>query len=110
MISKDRRLVILTELRELTEALLQAALSLQSKTMEELNIRRSDLLFNLQVALQTPLPEDLDLREAMMEEATALNRLETRLSHVAGLVLETFEHLAPHHPVSTYGASGHLTG
>ena len=73
MISNDRRIRILVELRELTERQLSAARELNGTAMRELNELRSDHLFNLQVAMQAPMPNDQELKQALIDEVKRLH-------------------------------------
>ena len=109
MIPNDRRLLLITELRELTERQLMAARKLDVETMQQLNEMRSDHLFNLEVALQDPVPEDTLLKQALVSEVKALQQIEMRLIQVSEIVLATFEHLTPYASPQTYGAAGRLT-
>jgi hypothetical protein len=72
VIPTDRRLQLIKELRELTERQLMAARRLDVETMQQLNELRSDHLFNLEVALQDPVPEDTTLKEEIVSEVKAL--------------------------------------
>ena len=110
MISNDRRIQILVELRELTERQLSAARELNGTAMRELNELRSDHLFNLQVAMQAPMPNDQELKQALIDEVKRLQAVEERLTRITELVLQTFEQMTPYSAATTYGASGRLSG
>jgi hypothetical protein len=110
LIHDDRRLQLIIELREFTERQICAARSLDNEAMQNLNELRSDHLFNLQVSLQDPPPQDPELKRALMEEARALQSAEERLTRITQLVLQTFEQMTPYTPAKTYGASGRLSG
>lgn len=107
----DSRLALLQRLIALTDAQLTAARQLNGAAMFELNERRADVLFSLQVALQEPLDDGDPLRQSIADEAVRLRRLERRLTHVATLVLQTLERVTPtpHRPPTTYGSTGRLT-
>ena len=109
MIPTDRRLQLIKELREFTERQLMAARRLDVETMQQLNELRSDHLFNLEVALQDPVPEDTTLKEEIVSEVKALQQLEMRLIQVSEIVLRTFEQMTPYASPQTYGAAGRLT-
>jgi hypothetical protein len=106
----DRRYRLLTELRELTERQIVAARSLDNEAMQNLNELRSDHLFNLQVAIQAPPPQDLEEKRVLIEEVRRLQSAEDRLTRITELVLTTFEQMTPLTPTQTYGASGRLSG
>ena len=110
MIHNDRRLQLIIELRELTERQIRAARELDNEAMQNLNELRSDHLFNLQVALQAPPPQDASLKETLIQEVRALQVAESRLTRITELVLQAFEQLTPFTPAKTYGASGRLSG
>jgi hypothetical protein len=103
-------LQLLVELRELTERQVRAARELDNEAMQNLNELRSDHLFNLQVALQAPPPQDPSLKQALIQEVKALQVAESRLTRITELVLQTFEQMTPFTPAKTYGASGRLSG
>jgi hypothetical protein len=106
----DLRLDLLQRLCDLTERQLDAARRLDGKAMFDLLERRTDVLFSLRVAMQDPLPDDVELRATLADEARRLRHLERRLTHVAGLVLHTLERITPTPaPPPTYAATGRMT-
>jgi hypothetical protein len=107
----DRRLELLQQLRAVTELQLDAAKKLDGARLDKLNAERTDLIFELQLASQDPLPEDTAMRQALATEAKALRQLEERLAKVAGTVVETLDHLVPRPDANAkrYSRSGRLS-
>lgn len=101
-------LSLLTELCRVTEAQLRAARTLDGERLAALNQERSDLLFDLQVAMQDELPTDPVLRQQAADQARQLTLLEYRLRAVAGSVNHILEQVLPRSPAPTYGRSGRV--
>lgn len=109
--SADERLHLLATLRQLTERQIDAARRLDGEAMAAINAARSETLFDLQVALQEPPPEEPALRSALAELASDVVRLERRLTHIVATTLNALGQLAPaSRPTSTptYRPSGLL--
>jgi hypothetical protein len=85
-----------------------AARRLDGASLADLNSRRSDLMFELQVILQERLPQSESLRELLQEEARTLRLLEDRLARVAGGVSQVLAAASPDRPTDTYGRSGRM--
>lgn len=95
---------LVTQLRDVTEAQLDAALRLDGKELDRLNRQRTDVLFELQIALQrTPSDDD---RTLITREARRLSELEVRLARVASSVVHALDRVIPRSPPVTYGRNG----
>ena len=68
----DSRLTLLGQLIDVTERQIQAARTLRHGDLDELNALHSDLLFQLTVAMQEPLPMDQVVLDAIREKAPIL--------------------------------------
>ena len=80
----DSRLTLLGQLIEVTERQIDAARTLRHGDLDALNLTHSDLLFQLTVAMQEPLPEDPVALAAIREKAHELGRSQERLATLAG--------------------------
>ena len=102
----DSRLTLLGQLIECTE---DAAMNLR-QDLDALNSTHSDLLFQLTVAMQEPLPEDPVALAAIREKAHELGRSQERLATLAGSVVSILERANPMAVSSTnlYAKSGRL--
>ncbi len=92
----------------MTEAQLVAARTLDGGTLAALNQERSDLLFDLQVAMQDEHTDDLTLRQQAADQAKQLTLLEYRLRAVAGSVNHVLAAVLPSTPAPTYGRHGRV--
>ncbi|MEN0065227.1 MAG: hypothetical protein AAGA48_23990 [Myxococcota bacterium] len=91
-------------LAELTEQHVAAAVALDAATVAAMARRRVDLLFELDIALQSkPTLTDAQRRETK-QQTERLARAEQRLAHVIGHVLTVLTPTVP----SVYGRTGRL--
>jgi len=99
------RLAELVEtLADLTEKHVAAAVALDSTRVTSLSRLRSDLLFELDIALQSkPSLTDAQRRE-VRRQTERLARAEQRLAHVIGHVLTVLTPTVP----TVYGRTGRL--
>ena len=102
-------LVLAECLCDVTEAQIESAKQLNGEELQELNQRRSDLLFELHVALQGNQEFEPTVREQLTEQAMRLKKAETRLTRIAGIVASSLEGVAPTSNPQTYGRRGRLT-
>ena len=98
------------QLRELTESQIEAAKKLDGESLQKLNGLRSDLLFQLRVALDEIPFEESDVDDDFRKELRNLRTAEERLAAIAGTIVETIDVLSPIGPTQTYGRSGRLQG
>jgi hypothetical protein len=106
----DSRLPLLGQLIAVTEAQISAARTLQHHELDSLNAVHSDLLFQLTVAMQEPLPEDQAILDAIRDEARVLGTVQERLATLAGSVVSILERANPAAmpPTNVYARSGRL--
>ena len=106
----DSRLILLDQLIDVTERQIQAARTLRHGDLDELNALHSDLLFQLTVAMQEPLPMDQLVFDAIREKARDLGRSQERLATLAGSVVSILERANPAAvaPANVYAKSGRL--
>ena len=106
----DSRLTLLGQLIDVTERQIQAARTLRHGDLDELNAVHSDLLFQLTVAMQEPLPMDQVVLDAIREKARDLGRSQERLATLAGSVVSILERANPAAvaPANVYAKSGRL--
>lgn len=91
-------------LARLTEEHVEAAVALNAPRVEALARRRADLLFELDIALQSkPTLTDAQRRETKLQ-TERLARAEQRLARVIGHVLTVLSPTVP----SVYGRTGRL--
>lgn len=91
-------------LSELTEEHVSAAVALDTRRVTQLSRRRADLLFELDIALQSkPTLTDAQKRD-VRRHTERLARAEQRLAHVIGHVLTVLTPTVP----TVYGRSGRL--
>jgi len=102
-------LVLAECLCDVTEAQVESAKQLKGEELQELNQRRSDLLFELHVALQGDQEYPDEVREQLTEHAVRLKEAETLLTRIAGIVASSLEGVAPTTNPQTYGRRGRLT-
>lgn len=97
---------VVRRLRLLTEEQVSAARTLRSAELQDLNSRRVDALFDLQLALATEEFEadDVELRT----EIATLAGVEARLASICRLVLERVDQVDVTRPPRTYRRSGRL--
>ena len=93
---------------EVTEAQLVAARRLDGAQLHELNEKRSNMIFELQVFLDSPIENQDPDRVDLASEVRRLNRAETRLRQVAGTVIETIDSISVRGPTRTYGRRGRI--
>ena len=106
----DSRLSLLGQLIDVTERQIQAARTLQHGDLDELNSHHSDLLFQLTVAMQEPLPENPEALNAIRDKANELGRSQERLATLAGSVVSILERANPSAagPTNLYAKSGRM--
>ena len=104
----DARLRLLQGLLDITEQQVDCARRLDGAGLADLNSRRSDLVFELQVLMQERLPQSEELRGRLQDVARALRLLEDRLARVAGGVSQVLAAASPDRPTHTYGRSGRM--
>ena len=80
------------------------ARSLQGAALQRLLDARTELLFELRVAL----PEVLEPDESLRAEVARLDLAERRLAAVAATVVDVLDRLDPQSPNLTYGRLGHM--
>ena len=86
---------VLERLVAITERQLDAAKRLESAQLDQLNLERSDLIFELQLASQDPLPDEIAARQSLAREAHKLRSIEQRLAKVAGCVVAALDAVVP---------------
>ncbi|HJN74011.1 MAG TPA: hypothetical protein QGF58_08775 [Myxococcota bacterium] len=104
----DERLRLLRELLALTREQVEAARQLDGAHLAELNTLRADRSFELQVALQEGVPEEL--RAEIAADAATLRMLEIRLERIAGSVVNILDAARPAPRTRTYGRRGRMAG
>ena len=106
----DPRLALLNKIIEVTTSQIQAARKLQHAKLDELNGVHSDLLFQMTVAMQEPLPKDPELITALKEKAVELGSAQDRLATLAGSVSAILEKAMPANtaPTRTYSKYGRV--
>lgn len=104
----DERLRLLRELLILTRDQIDAARNLDGARLAELNAQRADRSFELQVALQEGVPEDL--QSEIAADAATLRMLEIRLERIAGSVVHILDAARPAPRPRTYGRRGRMAG
>ena len=100
---------LVQELAEITEQQVQAARTLDGPRVQDLDRRRADQLFELQLALQDG-PVEPDNREHLRESLARLRAAEERLERIARTVLAALSGLRPADPVQTYARTGSMRG
>tara|TARA_B110000037_G_C17031673_1_gene469764 strand:- start:353 stop:694 length:342 start_codon:yes stop_codon:yes gene_type:complete len=110
MKSLDKRLTLLNRIIEVTTAQIHAARELQHVKLDELNGVHSDLLFEMTVAMQEPLPTDPELIAALKERAIELGEVQDRLATLAGSVSAILDRAMPANtaPTRTYSKYGRV--
>lgn len=104
----DDRLRLLRELLTLTRDQIEAARNLDGARLAELNTIRADRSFELQVALQDGVDEDV--RDEIAADAAILRMLEIRLERIAGSVVDILDNARPSPRARTYGRRGRMAG
>jgi len=106
----DARLSLLNRIIEVTTAQIHAARELQHVKLDELNGVHSDLLFQMTVAMQEPLPKDPAIIEALKSKAVELGAAQDRLATLAGSVSSILENAMPANtaPTRTYSKYGRV--
>jgi len=104
----DERLRLLRELLLLTRDQIEAARSLDGERLVELNSKRADVSFELQVALQEGIPEEI--RREVEADAATLRMMEIRLERIAGTVVDILDTARPSPRARTYGRRGRMAG
>ncbi|MBN2800866.1 MAG: hypothetical protein JXX28_17145 [Deltaproteobacteria bacterium] len=97
---------LLDQLHALTGEQLEAARRLDGARLTELNDQRTALNFELQLALETEVPEDE--RAHLAHRARELAGLERRLHGVASTVVEALDAAIPTRPPPVYGRTGRI--
>jgi hypothetical protein len=97
---------VVRRLRLLTEEQVGAARTLRSADLQELNSRRVDALFDLQLALASEeiRADDAELRT----EIASLAGAEARLASICRLVLERVDRVDATRPPKTYRRTGRM--
>ena len=110
MKSLDKRLTLLNRIIEVTTAQIHAARELKHVKLDELNGVHSDLLFEMTVAMQEPLPTDPKLIAALKERAIELGEVQDRLATLAGSVSAILDRAMPANtaPTRTYSKYGRV--
>lgn len=106
----DPRLSLLIRIIEVTTAQIYAARELKHVKLDELNGVHSDLLFQMTVAMQEPLPKDPETITALKEKAIELGVAQDRLATLAGSVSAILERAMPANtaPTRTYSKYGRV--
>ena len=78
----------LDELKELTREQLDCARKLNATRLSELNLRRQELLFDLQLLIDESLPIPIEHLQRVRSTCAEIDRLEERLSVVSRAVLD----------------------
>ncbi len=107
--SVDPRIDLLRRLTEVTQAQVLAARSMNIAELDRLNADHADLLFELQVALQDPVPQEVGVRDELQARAEELSQARDRLRTLTGTVVSVFDRVLPSRPPPTYGPKGRLT-
>ena len=95
---------LVARLADLTEEQVVAARTLQGASLQRLLDARTELLFELRVAL----PEVLEPDAALQAEVARLDQAERRLAAVAATVVDVLDRLDPQSPNLTYGRLGQM--
>ena len=106
----DPRLTLLNRIIEVTTSQIQAARELKHVRLDELNGVHSDLLFQMTVAMQEPLPTDPELIKELKQKAIELGSAQDRLATLAGSVSSILEKAMPANtaPTRTYSKYGRV--
>lgn len=78
----------LDELKNLTHAQLECARRLDGDRLSELNFRRQELMFDLQLLIDESLPVPIEHLQTVRDVCSEINRLEERLEIVSRAVLD----------------------
>lgn len=104
-------LSLVDRLADTTEAELIAARSLNGEELRDFDQQRSDLLFELKIALQDAEPLESEERGALAASVARLRAAEERLERIARTVLGALSGIRPVGPVlATYARSGAMRG
>jgi hypothetical protein len=97
---------LIRRLTTVTERQLDAARSLDGPELDRQNQARTDVLFELQIRLESAQPLDDDTRAQLVKEIDPLTQLESRLTRVAGIVATALAPASARQRPATYGRSG----
>ena len=95
---------LLDTLIEITTEQLMAARKLDGNGLAEANRKRSDVLFEMQIALQEDLT--VSVKRSLQQKLPELARLEDRLARVSSSVLHSINALVPDQRNLTYRQIG----
>jgi hypothetical protein len=95
----------LVELRALTRAQLESARKLDGIRLQELGLRREELLFDIQLLMDEDLPVPDEQRETIRQVCREISQFEERLAQVSRTVLGV---LGVPSDVDTYDRQGRL--
>ena len=109
MTDNDPRLALMVSLCEVAEDQVQAARELKHERLRALSVTYSDLLFELSVLLQEPLPKSPEFKARARELAQRLSETHTRLHRIAGSMLHLVGRVLPNTPPQTYTRSGRIS-
>jgi negative regulator of sigma E activity len=98
----------MVSLCEVAEDQVRAARELKHDRLRALSETYSDLLFELSVLLQEPLPRDPEFKARAKELATRLSETHSRLHRIAGSMLHLVGRVLPNTPPQTYTRSGRI--
>jgi len=95
----------LAELKDLTREQLECARRLNATRLSELNHRRQELLFDLQLLIDESLPVPIEHLQKVRDTCAEIDRLEERLTVVSRAVLDVIGVSAD---TETYNQAGRL--
>lgn len=96
-------------LHDVTEAQIAAARSLEGTLLYRLNSRRIDVLFDLAVSLSQTLEEGDPDQLELAREIRRLQKAESRLTTIAGAVVDTLDVVLSQGGSKVYARSGLIT-
>jgi len=97
---------LVRRLTGVTEKQLAAARALDGEELAIQNQHRTDLLFELQVRLDSARPLDENARKVLAHDVDRLTLMEARLARVAGIVATALAPADLRQRPATYGRSG----
>jgi len=105
----DPRLSVLSALCEVAEDQVLAARALDHSRLRALNVTYSDLVFELNVLLQEPVPRNPDFQRRAQALQSRLATAHARLQRIAGSMVSLFGKVMPMTPPTIYTRSGRLS-
>ncbi len=108
MSASDPRLALLESLCEVAEDQVQAARTLDHARLGSLNLTYSDLIFELTVLLQEPVPRDRGFEKRARELQQRLAVAHARLERLSGSMVTLFGRVLSTSPPRVYTRSGRM--